>query len=242
MFLCRVCMKGESFLSSISSYSNKFYDITGILIHLPDESFICKDCIFRLSQAVEFREQAITADEFFKRETAEIKIETAESPSRIEIIERTTTLEKNPPKKCQKQEVLNKERLCETDDKVEKKDEIQTKYLKNFKIIDRLKVRSLKVTKQNPAGSSSGVPLKNHYTENHANSDEKRLKPYVCEFCGRLCSTKYKLDLHTRSHTNIRPYECTQCKSKFKQPADLNTHMKSIHSDERPYLCLVSIF
>lgn len=64
-------------------------------------------------------------------------------------------------------------------------------------------------------------------------------RPFMCELCGSSFSQKSKLELHTRRHSNIRPYKCKEegCMSSFKQLTDLKTHMACIHSDLRPFSC-----
>lgn len=143
MVLCRVCLKEKRYLMSMSRYSNNFYNITGIFIHQADESLICKDCINRLSQAVEFREQAICADDFFKNQKGNIKIECDETLNSTELNE--GSLEANSLKSSQE----NEEKLFEIDDKVEPKAENQTNYLKKIKTKFK-NVRQPKVTKQTP--------------------------------------------------------------------------------------------
>ncbi|XP_052236856.1 uncharacterized protein LOC127848434 isoform X2 [Dreissena polymorpha] len=50
---------------------------------------------------------------------------------------------------------------------------------------------------------------------------------YVCETCGIRCKKPSMLKKHIRTHTNLRPYKCRQCKFSFKTKGNLTKHMKS---------------
>ena len=50
---------------------------------------------------------------------------------------------------------------------------------------------------------------------------------YVCETCGIRCRKPSMLKKHIRTHTNLRPFKCKQCKFSFKTKGNLTKHMKS---------------
>ena len=50
---------------------------------------------------------------------------------------------------------------------------------------------------------------------------------YVCHTCGIRCKKPSMLKKHIRTHTDLRPYKCKQCKFCFKTKGNLTKHMKS---------------
>uniref|UniRef100_A0A6A7G4T3 Shn zinc finger protein n=1 Tax=Hirondellea gigas TaxID=1518452 RepID=A0A6A7G4T3_9CRUS len=50
---------------------------------------------------------------------------------------------------------------------------------------------------------------------------------YVCETCGIRCKKPSMLKKHIRTHTNLRPYPCRHCTSRFKTKGNLTKHLKS---------------
>ena len=62
-------------------------------------------------------------------------------------------------------------------------------------------------------------------------------KNSLCPHCGMSFHTLGQLQAHIRSrHTDIRPFECHLCERKFAQLGMLKTHLTT-HSDARPYKC-----
>jgi len=61
-------------------------------------------------------------------------------------------------------------------------------------------------------------------------------KPFSCDLCDYKCARKQNLTAHMRTHTNKRPYRCKVCKKAFKSPAEMKRHTRT-HSGEKPYFC-----
>jgi uncharacterized Zn-finger protein len=51
-------------------------------------------------------------------------------------------------------------------------------------------------------------------------------KPYDCSTCGKSFSCTFYLRSHERTHTHTKPFECQLCGSKFTQLSSLGTHLK----------------
>lgn len=61
---------------------------------------------------------------------------------------------------------------------------------------------------------------------------------YVCQHpdCGRSFTRPYNLTSHLKSHSDERPFACSQCGRKFARQHDRNRHEK-LHWGIRPYAC-----
>ncbi|XP_025830256.1 zinc finger protein 585B-like [Agrilus planipennis] len=79
--------------------------------------------------------------------------------------------------------------------------------------------------------------LKRHIKK-HAKEGEKggREKKHLCDMCGKGFAVKYKLILHYRTHTGVKPYSCSYCAKSFTKRDYLVMHER-IHSGEKPYSC-----
>jgi len=47
--------------------------------------------------------------------------------------------------------------------------------------------------------------------------------------CNRKFQTRFRLDLHLRTHTGTRPFQCPGCKYTCSRKDNLGTHVKKLH-------------
>lgn len=66
-----------------------------------------------------------------------------------------------------------------------------------------------------------------HYVEK---GERKQL--FHCDHCSKSFKQRYYLIMHTRTHTNFRPYRCKFCNYTSIQSGTLRTHLKKFHSSE----------
>ncbi|XP_043989247.1 sal-like protein 1 [Gambusia affinis] len=60
---------------------------------------------------------------------------------------------------------------------------------------------------------------------------------HVCRFCGKVFSSDSALQIHLRSHTGERPYQCPVCFSRFTTRGNLKVHFLR-HREQNPELSL----
>ena len=66
-----------------------------------------------------------------------------------------------------------------------------------------------------------------------------RKKNSVCKVCGVVLSPKTNVNVHMRTHSGARPYQCVLCLNKFRQKAHLMKHFRCSHNQKRPpFICL----
>lgn len=63
-----------------------------------------------------------------------------------------------------------------------------------------------------------------HSVNKHISSVHKKLKPHICDTCGRAFAQGQQLKTHSRVHTGETPFECVKCHKKFKFYATRNSH------------------
>lgn len=80
---------------------------------------------------------------------------------------------------------------------------------------------------------ASAVSLRNHEMSFHL-----KLLPacFICETCGKRCTSKFSLQNHILIHTDEKLYICQVCGKSFRTGSNLEQHSRT-HSDKRPYSC-----
>ena len=61
-------------------------------------------------------------------------------------------------------------------------------------------------------------------TQRHFRDVHQKLKPHICDTCGKAFAQGAHLRTHSRVHTGETPYECEKCQKKFKFLASRNSH------------------
>ena len=71
------------------------------------------------------------------------------------------------------------------------------------------------------------------------NLSMKPRKKSECPVCGILLSPKTNVNVHLRTHSGVRPYECVLCLNRFRQKAHLMKHFRCTHNQKQPpHICL----
>ncbi|KAJ8719916.1 hypothetical protein PYW07_011959 [Mythimna separata] len=76
--------------------------------------------------------------------------------------------------------------------------------------------------------------LTRHMNRNHV--QQKRLRNFICENCGKSFFSKNDVKVHMRTHTGETPYSCSLCTLRFTQISALQRHQKR-HTGEKEHLC-----
>jgi len=73
---------------------------------------------------------------------------------------------------------------------------------------------------------------------NNGNIGLKKTSTYSCPCCSETFLSFRQLKQHMRTHDDLRPYKCVQCKKEYKRNAHLVQHVRTVHKGERPHRCL----
>jgi uncharacterized Zn-finger protein len=67
----------------------------------------------------------------------------------------------------------------------------------------------------------------------------KSRMPAKCGECGKTLSCSGSLRSHMRTHTDDRPFWCSECPSKFRESSQLTVHHRYKHAPETsPHKCV----
>lgn len=61
-------------------------------------------------------------------------------------------------------------------------------------------------------------------------------KQYLCSICGRACTSRSNLAVHTRRHNGTMTNFCKICGKGYPRSTDLTVHMRQ-HTGEKPFVC-----
>ncbi|KAL5474901.1 hypothetical protein EMCRGX_G026926 [Ephydatia muelleri] len=82
-----------------------------------------------------------------------------------------------------------------------------------------------------------GLPL------NQSLNDDSKIKPgsqFICTSCSKVFDRPYRLQRHMQIHNPNRPrVSCDICDRTFTRLDTLENHMKCLHTEERPFRCVV---
>ncbi|KAG5865211.1 hypothetical protein JTB14_020787 [Gonioctena quinquepunctata] len=80
---------------------------------------------------------------------------------------------------------------------------------------------------------------KKQLLEHQKKNVDCRVRQFKCSECDKGFYTKFRLNLHMRSHTKETPYECKICLKKFRHAPNLRRHDDIIHKGLKPFKCEV---
>lgn len=70
----------------------------------------------------------------------------------------------------------------------------------------------------------------------HRDSVHRKLRPFLCSYCGHRASSQSSLKMHLRQHTGEKPFACNLCEYRTGDHNSLRRH-KMRHSGTKPYKC-----
>ena len=76
--------------------------------------------------------------------------------------------------------------------------------------------------------------------KNHINTIHNNYYPFKCPYsnCSHSYSNKSRLEVHIRTHTGIKPFQCNLCNKFFNEKGNLKTHI-NFHKNIRTFQCKI---
>ena len=84
-----------------------------------------------------------------------------------------------------------------------------------------------------PADPAAAARAKAPPKKKKAKPAKDQPKRFLCEFdgCGRAFARQFNLQTHSKSHYNIRDYDCAHCDKKFSRRHDRGRHCAAVHPE-----------
>lgn len=61
---------------------------------------------------------------------------------------------------------------------------------------------------------------------------------YLCQYCDMAFTAQFDCSVHEGGHDQANPYSCTYCVYKCSSRQVLIAHIKDVHDNDRPYVCI----
>lgn len=65
-------------------------------------------------------------------------------------------------------------------------------------------------------------------------------KEHICDICGKSFPVASRFKEHLKKHELVREvFPCDMCEKEFTTKANLNTHKRVIHENQKPFVCTI---